>query len=501
MVVVLLSCLLAGGLVAQDVQDQNPDNLAAPSGIDESGFYDIVDVPVDPAIFLEAVSFLELDDGRIVIGTRRGEVYFVEGALDPYPDPEYTLFASGLQEIFGLAWRDDTLYLTQQSEVTRVIDKNGDGRADRFESVSDAWGFGAEHEFTFGSEFDRDGNIWVVCCLSGSYTSDHRFRGWCLRINADGTVTPTASGIRSPGGVEVEVDGETFYTESQGPWNGSCSLRHLRRGGFMGHPISFTWYDLAPNLGPAPAQPTGGNAARRHIDEKRIPELVPTTVVFPYKKTCQSASAIEIDRSGGKFGPFTGQMFVTDYTLSLVMRVTIEKVNGVYQGAVYPFREGFRTGLLGAVLTKSGQLLVGGCSRGWPTRGPEPFALQRLDWSGKVPFEVHEMRASAGGFTLTFTKPVDPAAAGAPASYRMSAYTHHYRAAYGSPEIDRSTPTITKAVIAADGKTVELSVADRVPGHVHELHLGGVRAASGEAVLHPVAYYTLNEIPRADTPR
>ena len=33
------------------------------------------------------------------------------------------------------------------------------------------------------------------------------------------------------------------------------------------------------------------------------------------------------------------------------------------------------------------------------------------------------------------------------------------------------------------------------PGRVYELHLDGVKSSEGEAVLHPEAYYTLNEVP------
>ena len=33
-------------------------------------------------------------------------------------------------------------------------------------------------------------------------------------------------------------------------------------------------------------------------------------------------------------------------------------------------------------------------------------------------------------------------------------------------------------------------------GHVHELHMPGVRSAKGAPLLHDKAYYTLNEIPK-----
>jgi hypothetical protein len=34
-----------------------------------------------------------------------------------------------------------------------------------------------------------------------------------------------------------------------------------------------------------------------------------------------------------------------------------------------------------------------------------------------------------------------------------------------------------------------------VEGHIHELHLTGVRSNTGESLLHDAAYYTLNKIP------
>lgn len=273
-----------------------------------------------------------------------------------------------MTEILGLAVKDGTIYATQQGEITKLIDSKYTGHADRFETVSDAWAWGGEHEYTFGSGFDRDGAIWTVHCLTGSYTSDRLFRGWALRHFPDGRVEPMCSGIRSPGGIAFNAAGDAFYTDNQGTWNGACGLKHLKPGGFMGHPGSCIWYDHVPNMGLRPAEPTGGETGRIHLDATRIPQLVPTAVVFPYKRMGQSASAIMLDRSGGKFGPFSGQFLVADYTLSIVMRASLEKVNGVYQGACYPFRQGLSTGLIAGILTDKGQMFVGGSNRGWPAR-------------------------------------------------------------------------------------------------------------------------------------
>jgi hypothetical protein len=214
--------------------------------------------------------------------------------------------------------------------------------------------------------------------------------------------------------------------------------------------------------------------------------------MFPYKKMGQSASGITCDLSAGKFGPFANQLFVGDHTFSTVMRVDLEQVGGGYQGACFPFREGFSSGIVGLELTSQGKLFAGGTARGWGSRGTREFSIERVDWTGKVPFEIHSLRLEPHGFLLTFTQPVDPKTAADPASYTLETYTYIYQSTYGSPEVDHTTPRIEKIEPGADGKTVRLTVNGLQRGHVHELHAAGVKSANGLPLLHSAAYYTLN---------
>ena len=69
----------------------------------------------------------------------------------------FTGFASGLDEVLGMSQKDGAFFITQQTEVTKITDENGDGRADRFDTLSDAWGFRDYHEFAFGSKLDSQG--------------------------------------------------------------------------------------------------------------------------------------------------------------------------------------------------------------------------------------------------------------------------------------------------------------------------------------------------------
>src|SRR5215208_3140614 len=150
---------------------------------------------------------------------------------------------------------------------------------------------------------------------------------------------------------------------------------------------------------------------------KRVPHLKTPAVWFPHTIMGISTSAILVDSTHGAFGPFAGQLFVGDQGQSKIMRVYMEKVNGVYQGVVFPFREGFQSGVFRQVWGKDGSMYVGQTSRGWGATGRAPYGLQRLVWTGKTPFEPLKVEARPDGFEVTFTEPVDRAASGTPAAY------------------------------------------------------------------------------------
>lgn len=429
------------------------------------------------------------------MGTRHGEIYLISGVDDEKPVPEYQLFATGLDEIFGLTWKDGVFYVTQSCELTRVSDTDKDGRADRFDTVSDAWGYANYHEYAFGSEFDAAGNQFVTLGLSESYYSHALYRGFVMKVSPEGKTTAFASGLRSPGGVGHDEHGALFYIESQGPWNCSCSLKAISPGSFHGHPASFEWYPYAPELGPVPEQPKSGSRVVR--EKERVPQLVPYAVVFPYIRMGRSITGFSVNRTGGKFGPFENQLFLGDYTLSVLMRATTEQVNGVWQGACYPFREGLSTGILNVEFTAGGHLLAGGTNRGWPVRGIKPFALERVQWSGRMPFEINRITIEPDGFRLTFTKPVDAVTAGAPETYSLTSFTHPYHGGYGGPEVDRSAIAVKSVVLAADGMSATIVVDRLVKGFVYEFDLARLHSGDGEELLHRNAYYTVNEIPSA----
>jgi hypothetical protein len=462
----------------------------------QSDYYLREEIPLPKGEVMELGSVALMPGRKIAVASRRGDLWICTGAYDDdLSKVTWRKFAEGLHEPFGMFWKDGWLYLTQRPEVTRIKDSDNDGLADTFETVNSDWSIkGDYHEYAFGSTPDKNGDMWVVLCLTGSFSADVPWRGWCVRVTPEGKMIPTCSGIRSPGGIGFNAEGDCFYTDNQGVWNGSSSLKWLKPGSFQGNPDGNKFYDLAPAMGKRPVSPNDGS--RVETERRRIKELIPPAVVFPHAKVGHSPTGIVADTTGGKFGPWEKQVYVGEQTKSEVQRVSLEKVNGIYQGAVFHFLKGFEAGIVPIRQAEDGTIFVGGTNRGWASSGSKPFTFERVRWTGKTPFEIQNMSVLKDGFELTFTEPVDPSTAGKPESYAMDAWTYVYRAEYGSPEVDKAVPKITATDVSADGKKVRLKVDGLIQGHVHHLEAKGVTSKSGAKLWHPEAWYTLNEIPR-----
>src|SRR5438094_580441 len=81
----------------------------------EDQYYQIVTLPIPPGIILEAGALQLLPNGKLASATRLGDIYLIEGAFENPPTHlKFRLFASGLHEVLGLAYRDGYLYCTQR---------------------------------------------------------------------------------------------------------------------------------------------------------------------------------------------------------------------------------------------------------------------------------------------------------------------------------------------------------------------------------------------------
>jgi hypothetical protein len=490
---------LLGAGVESDIAAQSKAGslLAA-----EAKHYKLATVPVPKEIVLEVGGLGFRPDGKLLACTRRGEVWLIDHPESDDPTRvKFKLFATGLHEALGLYVEGKDVYCVQRPELTKLVDRDGDDVADEYTTVCDQWGVSGDyHEFAFGPAKDKHGNFFVTLNVGfgGGHQSKSPWRGWCVKITPDGKLHPYATGLRSPNGVNFSPDGDLFYADNQGEWVATCKLHHVKEGEFYGHPAGLRWVKQSPFADKIPTTVRSGmryDGLRGENGEAGMPPLTPPCIWFPYGRMGQSASEPRWDTTGGKFGPFAGQLFIGDQTKSTVMRVYLEKIKGAYQGACFPFRSGGQCGINRIVFGPDGSMYIGQTNRGWGSLGGKDYGLQRIVYTGVEPFEIHSMKLTKTGFDLVFTQPVDLLAGQKLETYTVKSFTHYYWSTYGCPEIDTRVESVTKVSLSKDGKTVSLAVGDLRPGRIYELRLEGLRNTAGEPVLHPEAYYTLNQLP------
>ena len=482
----------------------------------ENDYYKMITLPTPDDVVLEVggLGWLDKEKTRLLACTRRGELFVIDNvytdkptldnqaAGDPTDVVKYTQMLFGLAEPLGILVNPghgfkDGIYMAQRGELTRVEDTDGDDRIDVVETINDDWELsGSYHEYAFGPVLGKDGDLWVTLNrpFGGGQEPNGYWRGWAVKIDTEGNMQPVCPGLRSPAGIGKIADGEMFYTDNQGDHVAVCKLSHLKPGVFHGQTTGLESVDhpLSNFKLPFEGYPKRGMYWAEAVEAN--PHLQAPAVWFPYPEMGKSHSELLLDTTGGKFGPFENQLFIGDQGTAIIVRVCLEKIGGEYQGACFPFRRGFDSGVLRLEWGHDGSLFVGGTNRGWGG-GSKPYCLQRLVWTGKTPFEPLEMRAKPDGFEVTFTQPVDPKTAADVASYKLRSWTYRYDGAYGDPPRNTHDLKITNVDVAEDGKSVRLTVDGLEPYYVHELRFDGVRNTDGQGLLHPIGYYTLNRIP------
>jgi len=300
--------------------------LALVQSPSEADFYPIVSVETPSNVVLEVGGIAALDGQRVLVCTRRGEIWLLDHAYSPDgKNVGFQPWFEGLQEPLGLLVHDGWVYTVQRGELSRLRDADGDGRADQLETLADPWRIsGNYHEYAFGPVLDHEGKLWLTLNRPfGEEPFGHvDWRGFALRFSLDGKEwEPVCCGLRSPCGVQVSPWGDLFYTDNQGEWVGTNKLSQLEPGDFHGHPWGIASTRLPQwkygEVAPPPDKILMPEAA------KTVPHLKLPAVWFPYDVMGRSAAGFVWDTSGGKFGAFADSVFVGDQYDASVMRVTL----------------------------------------------------------------------------------------------------------------------------------------------------------------------------------
>jgi cytochrome c551/c552 len=495
-------------------------HISAQESAKEEDFFKIIKLRSPEGLILEVGGLCTLPNGDLAVTTRRGDVFIVENPTSN--KPYFRKFASGLHEVLGVEYKNGSLYVVQRGELTRLYDSNMDGRADVFEAIYSWPVSGNYHEYSFGPKLAPDGSFFVTLNLGFPDSWWHPksmvpWRGWALHIYEDGRMEPWAAGMRSPCGISM-IDGELFYTDNQGDWVASGSIMPVKKGAFMGHPSSLVWNKL-PNspvqlsreqifarinprieYGPDSVQVKPENIVNEKFTtvaemKKYFPELQLPAVWLPHGILGISSSEI-VKIPKGHWGPFEEQLLVGDQGQSKISRVFIENINGELQGCAWDFRAGFQSGIVRMSWANDGSLFVGETNRGWGSAGEANEGLQRLVWNNRIPFEMRKVKAMPDGFEIEFTKPVDKKVAEDLASYNIESFIYKYQAVYGSPPVNNQQCQVKGVKVSEDGMSVRLIVTNLRRYYIHTISLMGIRdKADAYSLVHPIGYYTLNNIP------
>ena len=445
--------------------------------------------------------------GTLVVTTRYGEVWMrsTTGA--------WRCFARGLNEPLGLVVESDrVVYVSHRPELLKCADTDGDGKADTFDALGGQWGVSNNyHEFFFGLRRDAAGSFYGVIGLTSlgdkltlsqadvrgtldttpilepaGHIADLPYRGWAVKIAPDGQLTPIATGFRQANGIGLSPEGEFFVNDNQGEYKPSCGLLHVAPGDFQGHVAGLKW---EPGFDP-----------KTFTTEKAWQRYKGPAVVFPHGVMGISGGEPVWDLTGGKFGPFAGQVFAGDQS-ALVVRSALEQVAGGWQGACFPFLgrnenapyargEKLTAGAMRSAFAPDGSLYLGATS-GW---GAGADALQRVVWDGQISPEMRDIKITERGFRITFTRPMHAATLANPANFAVERFRFYYQYKYGSPWVDESRVAVSAVRPAADGLSAELVLAELKPGFVYELSVPALRTTENEPVANPLAYYTANRL-------
>lgn len=475
--------------------------------------YQIEDIATPEGLDAQVGGLAFSPSGRLFAAFHRGEVY----SYDP-ASRQWTLYASGLHEPLGLvAISDREVVVAQRPELTRLVDSDGDGVADDCQTICDSFGLsGNYHEFAFGPAIDPKGDFiiglnvasngakiapeirgefrhygvsredilerWTaVKTKVGRMYSAVPYRGWIVKIGAnDGKLTPIACGVRSPNGLGYDAAGHLLVTDNQGDWLGSSKLFDIRQGEFYGHPASLVWREGWDKRNPL-------TVPVMELDRLRTRE----SVMFPQDLMANSPTQPLLDTTGGKFGPYAGQVFVGEMNIPRIMRVLLEEVGGRLQGACVPFydKAKLRAGNNRFAFDRAGAMWVGQTHLSWAGG----VGIQKITWKGTVPMDVLAMNLTNTGFNLRFTKPLKPETA-APAAFVVRRYYYQYHEAYGSKQLDERQVTVTSAALSKDGTSVALVLDEMKPGYQYEVRMKTVAASDGETVINPLVIYTVNTL-------
>ncbi|MEN8772976.1 MAG: hypothetical protein ABF379_08775 [Akkermansiaceae bacterium] len=411
-----------------------------------------VPAPTDPhgrpQLFEPLGMALDPKDGSIVVTTRTAGVW-------RFKDNTWTMIADGLLDALGVIVEKDRLVVGQKAELTALYDKDGDGFYETFRTLSDDFLYTANyHGYLHGPAKDKAGNYYFTLNLdhrngrqihkaNGKFMgSQGGYRGWTLQVTPEGKTIPFAMGLRSPAGVSASPEGDIYYTENQGEYNGTSKMHLVEKGNYYGHPSGLV--DL-PGMKPDSSEIAW---------DKWAPKRAVSVALMPHARIANAPGSPTWDTTGGKFGPFAGDIYCGDQTLSTLFRIALKPNN---EAALIHFADSFPSGLMKQTFDKNGAMYVGQTGRGWRARGGSEHALVKLTYTKNDSPQLKDITRDGETFTLHFTGNTKELPEATDLS--IESWFYHDKPDYGSPTNNKLKETISSQKLDRTKGTITIKLA------------------------------------------
>lgn len=419
-------------------------------------------------------------EGELLLTTWDGELFAVDlddlAALADGETPPFRRIARGLSEPMGLAVSGDRIFVTEKNQVSELIDEDGDGDFETIRCVSQDWPATMDyHEYLFGAVI-RGRHLYfcnsVGMARRGKDNYQAPLRGSLIRVNVDsGETEVIAGGFRTPDGVGAGPGERILVTDNQGEWLPANKLTVVEEGAFYG------FRSIPPRH---PFDEGGQDPPSVWLPQGEIAASPSQPVVLP-----------------DSWGPYGGQVLFGDVTYGGLQRVFLEEVEGVSQGAVFRFSQGFRHRFHRLVFGPDGTLYAGGIARGKDQEFIERVSgLTRIEFTGENVFEPLAARIRSNGLEIEFTEPLAENAGWDPSAWHVTRWGYQPTQTYGGRKVRHRLAEVRSATVSDDQRRVFLEMPDLVEGEVVHVRLArSLASASGRSLRSGDLWYTANRIP------
>lgn len=418
-------------------------------------------------------------NGQMVVCTwdKEGSVYLLDNAnTGDTTKMKYKRIAFGLAEPLGLKVVQDTIYVLQKQEITRLVDTDGDDIIDEYQTLCDDWKASANfHEFAFGLVY-KDGYFYgslATAINPGGASTQPQIpdRGKVFKVSKNtGALQFIASGLRTPNGIGLGYKNELFVADNQGDWLPASKIVHVTQDAWFG----------SRSVDPEGTKDKKENLPLVWLPQDEIGNSPSTPLAL-------------------NLGLYKDQMIHGEVTHGGVKRVFVEEVNGQLQGAVFRFIQGLEAGVNRILWGPNGDLYVGGIGNpgNWGHSGKLHYGLQRLVFKNRPVFEMLAVRAKTNGMEIEFTETLNEGDGWNPEDFEVKQWYYKPTIEYGGPKLDERILKVKAATVSDDRKKVFLEFDGQKDNHMIYIRLKNKYISeSGLGLWSTEAWYTMNQVPK-----